>query len=105
MSEVFRVEEDHGHGDVIAEHPDHVLRQRQHLGQAAVIHTICCATQGTPIKPKTILYNYPFLHFDNLQMWINFHDFKSHGTLSARDDDSVFLLALSDEWQRSSLEV
>jgi hypothetical protein len=50
MSEVFRVEEDDCHGDVIAEHPDHVLRQRQHLGQAAVINAVCCTTQGTPVK-------------------------------------------------------
>ncbi len=49
MSEVLRVKEDDGHCDVVSEHPYHVLRQGQHLGQAAMINAVCCATQGTPI--------------------------------------------------------
>jgi hypothetical protein len=48
MSEVFGVEEDDGDGDVVPEHADHVLRQRQHLRQTTVINPISGSTQSAP---------------------------------------------------------
>ena len=53
MPEVFGVEEDDGAGDVVPEHADHVLRQRQHLRQSTVVNPVSGTSQSAPGKNET----------------------------------------------------
>ena len=48
MAKVFVVKEDHLDGDVVPEHPDHVLGEAEHLRQPAVVNTVSCSTQRAP---------------------------------------------------------
>ena len=61
MSEVFGVEEDDGDGDVVAKHPDHVLRQRQHLRQTTVVDAVSGSAQRTPGKKVIISFDELFI--------------------------------------------
>jgi len=47
VSEVFVVEEDHGDGDIVPEHSDHVLGQGEHLAEPTVVHAIRSSSERT----------------------------------------------------------